>query len=234
VFLINESDAEPYELTGRTTRLLIAASSGSQRLTHNVSYFPHGHAPGHIHDPEEEVFYVDEGVGEVWIEGVPYALRPGTTVHTPMGVEHNVHVTSDQPMRIIGNFSPHVIPGRYPNLPPRSRDLPEPPRTQAAFVVHARAMGDAAWQLLIQTGRMSLGLRVIISGESLRLDARDDDLIAHALDGQGRLHTQDAVYRMRRGSVILLVGGESATLEADEPMRMLEVRGVRPGSTGSS
>jgi hypothetical protein len=101
-------------------------------------------------------------------------------------------------------------------------------------VVHARATGDAAWQPLIQTGRMSLGLRVIISGESLRLDARDDDLIAHALDGQGRLHTQDAVYRMRRGSVILLVGGESATLEADELMRILEVRGVRPGSTGSS
>src|SRR5712692_1498773 len=123
IFLIHESDAEPYQLVGRTTRLLVGESSGSRTVTHNVSYFHPGHAPGHVHDPEEEVFYVDEGVGEVWIDGVPFALRPGTVVHTPMGVEHNIHVTGSTQMRIIGSFSTHVIPGRYLNLPPRSQHL---------------------------------------------------------------------------------------------------------------
>jgi quercetin dioxygenase-like cupin family protein len=227
VFLIHESDAEPYELKGRTTRLLIGASSGSRALTHNVSYFPHGHAPGHIHDPEEEVFYVDDGTGEVWIEGVPYGLAPGTTVHTPMGVEHNVHVTSEGPMRIIGNFSPHVIPGRYPDLPPRSKDLPEPPQTKAAFVVRA-AGGEAPWEPLVQTERMSVGLRLIDSNGSLALDAGDADLLVHVLSGSGRLRATDATYRVRRGSVVLLVAGESASLEAEGPMRALEVRGVGP------
>jgi quercetin dioxygenase-like cupin family protein len=225
VFLIHESDAEPYELKGRTTRLLIGASSGSRALTHNVSYFPHGHAPGHVHDPEEEVFYVDDGTGEVWIEGVPYGLAPGTTVHTPMGVEHNVHVTSEGSMRIIGNFSPHVIPGRYPDLPPRSTDLPEPPRTKADFVVRA-AGGDGAWQSLLQTDRMNVGLRLISSDTPLVLDAADADLLVHVLSGSGRLRATDATYRVRRGSVVLLVAGEAANLEADGSMRMLEVRGV--------
>jgi quercetin dioxygenase-like cupin family protein len=227
VFLIHESDAEPYELKGRTTRLLIGASSGSRALTHNVSYFPNGHAPGHVHDPEEEVFYVDDGTGEVWIEGVPYALAPGTTVHTPMGVEHNVHVTSEGPMRIIGNFSPHVIPGRYPDLPPRSTDLSEPPQTQALFVVRA-AGGEASWQVLVHTDRMSVGLRLIDSDASFPLDAGDADLLVHVLSGSGRLRATDATYRVRRGSVVLLVAGESASLEAEGPMRALEVRGVGP------
>ncbi|MDP9301822.1 MAG: cupin domain-containing protein, partial [Actinomycetota bacterium] len=207
--------------------LLIGASSGSRAITHNVSYFPHGHAPGHVHDPEEEVFYVDEGTGEVWIAGVPYALGPGTTVHTPMGVEHNVHVTSELPMRIIGNFSPHVIPGRYPDLPPRSKDLPEPPQTEAAFVVRA-AGGEAPWEPLVQTERMSVGLRLIDAGRSFHLDAGDTDLLLHVLSGSGRLRVTDATYRVRRSSVVLLVAGESASLEADGPIRALEVRGVGP------
>jgi mannose-6-phosphate isomerase-like protein (cupin superfamily) len=135
MFLIHESDVEPSELEGRTTFLLVSRSSGSRTLTHNVSYFQPGHAPGHVHDPEEEVFYVDEGEGEVWIDGVPFGLEPGTAVHTPTKVEHNVHVTGDVPMRIIGSFSPHVVPGSYPNLPARSYDLLEPPSTEAEFVV---------------------------------------------------------------------------------------------------
>jgi quercetin dioxygenase-like cupin family protein len=226
MFLVHESDAEPYQLKGRTTRLLIGASSGSQTITHNISRFPFGHAPGHVHDPEEEVFYVSEGAGEVWIDGVAYVLGPGTTVHTPMGVEHNVHVTSREPMTIIGNFSPHVIPGRYPDLPPRSRDLATPPDAEARFVVHAGAGKGDGLRLLVETERMSVGLREVPAGASIALVAGGSDLVAHVLSGRARLRTSDAVYRVRAGSVILLVAGEDATLEVDEPMEALEVRGV--------
>ena len=225
MFLIHESDVEPTELEGRTTFLLVSRSSGSRTLTHNVSYFRPGHAPGHVHDPEEEVFYVDEGEGEVWIDGVPFRLAPGTTVHTPTKVEHNVHVTGHVPMRIIGSFSPHVVPGSYPNLPARSHDLPEPPSNEADFVVHVIPT-DSTDRALISTDRMTLRLRTIDAGDIWQLQAGGRDQIVHVLAGRATVAAGNAVYRLRRGSVVVLTGTDEAVLKASEATRALDVRSL--------
>ena len=222
MFLIHESDVEPTELEGRTTYLLVSRSSGSRALTHNVSYFQPGHAPGHVHDPEEEVFYVDEGEGEIWIEGVPFRLEPGTTVHTPMKVEHNVHVTGTIPMRIIGSFSPHVVPGSYPNLTARSHDLSEPPTTEAAFVVRVNP-ADATDRPIIATERLVLGLRTVAAGDSWRFLAAGRDRVVDVIAGQATIAMGDARYRLRRGSVVVLTGDDEAVLTAREPTRILDV-----------
>ena len=222
MFLIHESDVEPSELEGRTTFLLVGRSSGSRTLTHNVSYFRPGHAPGHVHDPEEEVFYVDEGEGEVWIDGVPYRLEPGTAVHTPTKVEHNVHVTGNVPMRIIGSFSPHVVPGSYPNLPARSYDLPEPPSSEAEFVVRTNRI-EQMDRPIIATDRMELRLRAVDPGESWQLMADGRDQIVHVLAGRATIAVGDAVYRLRRGSVVVLSRSDEAVLAAVEATLVLEV-----------
>jgi mannose-6-phosphate isomerase-like protein (cupin superfamily) len=222
MFLIHESDVEPSELEGRTTFLLVGRSSGSRTLTHNVSYFRPGHAPGHVHDPEEEVFYVDEGEGEVWIDGVPFRLEPGTAVHTPTKLEHNVHVTGTVPMRIIGSFSPHVVPGSYPNLPARSYDLPEPPSNEAEFVVRTNRIGQMD-RPIIATDRMVLRLRAIAAGEGRQLKAGGRDQIVHVLAGRATIAVGDAVYRLRRGSVVVLSGRDAAVLAALEATLVLEV-----------
>ena len=223
MFLIHESDVEPSELAGRTTYLLVGQSSGSRTLTHNVSYFRPGHAPGHVHDPEEEVFYVDEGEGEVWIDGVPFRLGPGTTVHTPTGVEHNVHVTGSVPMRIIGSFSPHVVPGSYPNLPARSRDLSEPPSAEAEFIVRANPTDDDQDRPIVTTERMVLRLRTIQPGDSWHILAGGRDQIVHVLAGQATLAAGDAIYRLGRGSVIVLTDEDQALVTAVEATRLLDV-----------
>jgi quercetin dioxygenase-like cupin family protein len=234
MFLIHESDVEPRELDGRTTFLLVSRSSGSRMLTHNVSYFPPGHAPGHVHDPEEEVFYVDEGEGDVWIDGVPFRLTPGTAVHTPTGVEHNVHVTGDVSMRIIGSFSPHVVPGSYPNLPARSHDLSEPPSTEAEFVVRANLTDDGGDEPIITTERMVLRLRTIQPGDTWYVDAGGRDQIAHVLTGLARVAVGDAVFRLRRGSVVVLTEGEQAVFTAAEATRVLDVTSVGVAARTSS
>ena len=223
MFLIHESDVEPSELEGRTTYLLVGPSSGSRTLTHNVSYFRPGHAPGHVHDPEEEVFYVDEGEGEVWIDGVPFRLEPGTAVHTPSKVEHNVHVTGSVPMRIIGSFSPHVVPGSYPNLPARSHDLSEPPSNEASFVVRANQPDNNHDRSIIATERMILRLRTIEPGDSWEIVAGGRDQIAHVLSGEARIAAGAAAYRLRRGSVVVLTGDERALVTAIEVARVLDV-----------
>ena len=223
MFLIHESDVEPTELEGRTTYLLVSRSSGSRSLTHNVSYFRPGHAPGHVHDPEEEVFYVDAGEGEIWIDGIPYRLGPGTAVHTPTGVEHNVHATGDVPMRIIGSFSPHVVPGSYPNLPPRSHDLKQPPSAEATFVVRAN-LGDAGGaQSLISTERMTLRLRTLPAGERWQVVTKQRDQILHVLAGRARMAVGHAVYQLRAGSVVVMTCDEAGELTADEPTRLLDI-----------
>ena len=222
MFLIHESDVEPSELEGRTTFLLASRSSGSRTLTHNVSYFRPGHAPGHVHDPEEEVFYVDEGEGEVWIDGVPFRLEPGTAVHTPTKVEHNVHVTGNVPMRIIGSFSPHVVPGSYPNLRARSYDLPEPPSSEAEFVVRTNRIKQID-RPIIATDRMVLRLRAVDAGESWHFMAGGRDQIVHVLAGRATIAVGDAVYRLRRGSVVVLSGSDEAVLAAVDATRVLEV-----------
>ena len=222
MFLIHESDVVPSELEGRTTYLLVSQSSGSRTLTHNVSYFRPGHAPGHIHDPEEEVFYVDEGEGEVWIDGVPFRIEPGTVVHTPTKVEHNVHVTGSVPMRIIGSFSPHVVPGSYPNLPARSHDLPEPPLNQADFVVHVDTTGPID-RAIISTDRMTLRLLTIDAGDRWRFQAGGRDEIVHVLAGRATIAARNAVYRLRRGSVVALTGNDEAEITASDTVRVLDV-----------
>lgn len=225
MFLIHESDVEPTELEGRTTFLLVSQSSGSRTLTHNVSYFRPGHAPGHVHDPEEEVFYVDEGEGEIWVDGVPFRLEPGTAVHTPMNVEHNVHVTGDLPMRIIGSFSPHVVPGSYPNLPARSHELPEPPTNVTEFVVRANPTeaAELADGPLIATQRMMLRLRTLAAGDRWPVRAERRDQIVHMLAGRATIAVANAAYRLRRGSVALLTDDEEAVVTALEPARVLDV-----------
>jgi mannose-6-phosphate isomerase-like protein (cupin superfamily) len=229
MFLIHESDAEPYELVGRTTRLLIGAASGSRHLTHNVSSFPPGHAPGHVHDPEEEVFYVDRGNGEIWIDGVPFAIGPGSTVHTPMGVEHNVHITGSEPMRIIGDFSPHVVPGRYPNLPARSVDLPEPPTNEAAFVARADFGEVTGERRLVTTERMTVSIRGLPTDDRWTVAADRHDVIFHVLDGSGTITAADTTYRIRPGSVVLLTGDDGAVVAARERLRLLVVVSVEAG-----
>lgn len=223
MYLTHERDVPATQLIGRSTHLLIDARSGSTHLTHNVSYFAPGHAPGHVHDPEEEVFYVDAGSGEVWIDGVPYALQPGTTVHTPQRLEHNVHVASSVPMRIIGTFSPHVVPGSYPNLPPRSRDLQHPPSERSDRVIVAADDHDGP---VITTERIHLERRRADGSTPIAADGHD--LVVHVLRGTGRIETPATTATLGPGSVVLLTASEHATIQPAGTMAWLVVRSIAP------
>jgi quercetin dioxygenase-like cupin family protein len=60
----------------------------------------------HVHDVQEETFYVVEGecewqIGEEIIEAVP-----GTFVFIPPGVPHNIANATDKPARVIMTVSP--------------------------------------------------------------------------------------------------------------------------------
>jgi quercetin dioxygenase-like cupin family protein len=125
-------------------------------------------------------------------------------------------------MRIIGTFSPHVVPGSYPNLPARSYDLPGPPSSDAEFVVRTDPT-KVMDRPVIATDRVMLRLRAIDAGESWHVDAAGRDQIVHVLSGQATVAVGDPVYRLRRGSVVVLSGSDEAVLTAVTATRVLDV-----------
>ncbi len=84
-----------------------------QNLTFGLALVPpHSEMIPHDH-VQEEVIFVLEGRGFVSVGGVKEAVRPGTFVHFPSGVEHFTCNESDEPMRFSFSFSPPVVVGSY-------------------------------------------------------------------------------------------------------------------------
>ena len=112
---INENEVKLNELKGRSYKLLATRDIlGCSNLCLGVSFFPPGeHAPGHIHEKEEEVVYCMEGSGELVIDGKPEKLTPGTVVFMPPGSLHSVNNTGDKTIKLVYVFSPSTRIGDY-------------------------------------------------------------------------------------------------------------------------
>lgn len=60
----------------------------------------------HRHPHSEEIIYVRQGTGAVFIDGVFYRIEPGATVHVPAGAAHATVPDIDQDMELVC-FFPH-------------------------------------------------------------------------------------------------------------------------------
>lgn len=117
---LHEDLVAPSQLKGRSFKLIV----GSQRLPSRninggVSFFPpHAHAPGHIHQREEEVVFVLEGSGELVADGVAERICPGTFYLIPPGVLHSVNNTGQVTIKLLFLFTPPAAIGDYPDIDP--------------------------------------------------------------------------------------------------------------------
>ncbi|MCL5985614.1 MAG: cupin domain-containing protein [Actinobacteria bacterium] len=115
MFSFKESEAKLNKLKGRNYKLLADSSTiGCKNLNVGVSFFPPGtHAPGHVHENEEEVIYCLKGYGKVYIDGKSEPIEPGTVVYFPPGSLHSVKNESDQEIKLLFIFSPATKIGDY-------------------------------------------------------------------------------------------------------------------------
>jgi quercetin dioxygenase-like cupin family protein len=113
----HEDEIELNELKGRSFKLLASSETiGCKNLCAGVSFFPAGqHAPGHIHEKEEEVIYCLEGVGEALIDNNNYEIKPGTVVYFPPGSLHSIDNTGKETIKLLFMFSPAAKIGQYKN-----------------------------------------------------------------------------------------------------------------------
>ncbi len=101
---------------GRQFVLGATPGQGCASVTQFVGLVPPGRAPDHFH-AYDEVIYVLEGEGRLFIDGEEAELRPGSCVHLPARLVHCLANTGDTELRLLGVFRPAGSPAEayYPD-----------------------------------------------------------------------------------------------------------------------
>lgn len=104
---------------GRQFLLGVTPESGCASVTQFVGLVPPGRAPDHFHT-YDEVIYILEGEGTLFIGGEEAQLRPGSCVHLPARLVHCLANTGESELRLLGVFRPAGSPAEayYPDGTP--------------------------------------------------------------------------------------------------------------------
>ena len=88
---------ESYAFFGSYTTLKATAASTNGQLCMTDHVAPRGvGSPLHIHNNEDEWFYVLEGELTIWCDGTTIVAGPGDMVFGPRGLPHTFVVSSDE------------------------------------------------------------------------------------------------------------------------------------------
>ena len=113
---IHENEVQAVQLPGRAHKMIVGPNNfgPAEKMCFGVADFPPmKHAPGHVHESQEEILYILTGKGEFYFDGVPEEVEPGTCVYVPQGVTHSINNTGEEVLKVIYVFSPPVAQGSY-------------------------------------------------------------------------------------------------------------------------
>jgi len=81
----------PGHFGGALSKALVdRANSGSSRIDFRISrYAPNAYVAEHVHEVQEQVYYVLEGEGVLTLDGERHLMRPHDYVYVPPGVRHS-------------------------------------------------------------------------------------------------------------------------------------------------
>ena len=104
---------------GRHFLLGVTPEQGCAAVTQFIGLVPPGRAPDHFHT-YDEVIYVLEGEGTLFIGGEEAQLRAGSCVHLPARLVHCLANTGASDLRLLGVFRPAGSPAEayYPDGTP--------------------------------------------------------------------------------------------------------------------
>jgi putative monooxygenase len=87
--------------------LLNEFTVGASKISMGVNITePGSRIPLHKHDDSEEAMFFVSGKARLIMGGEEYDLVPGTAFFSPLGVEHEVINTGDEPFKIIWAYGP--------------------------------------------------------------------------------------------------------------------------------
>lgn len=88
------SDFRRVLYTGRQMQLVLMALQPGEEIGEEV------------HHDRDQFFRVEEGSGEVWIDGVRTPIRSDMAMVVPAGARHNVRNTGDAPLKLYTLYAP--------------------------------------------------------------------------------------------------------------------------------
>lgn len=90
-----------------------AADTGGAYTLVEILAVPGGGPPPHIHDNEDESFYVLDGAFELVIGDRTLRAGPGTFAFVPRGTVHRFRCAGERPGRLLALFTPGGIEGFF-------------------------------------------------------------------------------------------------------------------------
>jgi quercetin dioxygenase-like cupin family protein len=100
----------------RVNILVTAAESGGAIGVVEITSPPLAGPPRHLHENEDEVIAVLDGIIEVWTPDGTRILEAGEAVFVPRGTEHAFRVLGDCPARILAVLTPGGFEGYFAGL----------------------------------------------------------------------------------------------------------------------
>lgn len=107
--IVDENSIEALNLPGRKLRWVVTNdNTNAQHCTMCVIQVQPGQTvkPAHSHPNGEEVIYIVEGSGRVWIEGEIEPVKAGCAVLFPQGKIHMLQNSGDTVMKVACFFAP--------------------------------------------------------------------------------------------------------------------------------
>ncbi len=95
---------------GRATRIVAGVAglpSGQFAMGHTTVY-PGGSVPGHSH-PNEEIYVVLQGEGQITVSGTTLEVEPGTAVYMPPGEEHELRNPGSSNLVFMWVYAPATV-----------------------------------------------------------------------------------------------------------------------------
>jgi mannose-6-phosphate isomerase-like protein (cupin superfamily) len=106
-YALPAGDGERIAMRGNTITLkATAASTGGVLMLSEVEAMPGGGPPLHVHDSEDEWFYVLEGTFDIVLGDRVVRAGPGDFAFVPHGTPHRFANAGSGPARIIAAVSP--------------------------------------------------------------------------------------------------------------------------------
>ena len=90
----HNSDFRRVLYTGRQLQLVLMAIPPGQDIGEEV------------HPDRDQFFRIEEGKGEVWINGVKTRIESDSAILVPAGARHNVKNTGDEPLKLYTLYGP--------------------------------------------------------------------------------------------------------------------------------
>jgi quercetin dioxygenase-like cupin family protein len=91
----------------------MTAAQGTESSTIAYFAFEPGQHSGLHADDAEELIYVADGEGEVFVSGVQKRLEAGSFVHIPNGVEHDIYAYGGVTLRLLSFYPSARVESRY-------------------------------------------------------------------------------------------------------------------------